>query len=118
MRPPLLWLLVHPYPTPRLFERRLIGRDYARIGEPVKPVRCKARAGIALEVSVPQQLIDQGSALAPARGQAYADCRWPHLHVWGTPPYDLLSHVHQHLQGIIAHVYPPIIYKSGPLTRR
>jgi hypothetical protein len=61
--------------TPRLFERRLLGRGNARVGESVQPVRGKAGTGIALEVSIPQQFIDQCTALAPSRVQAYADRR-------------------------------------------
>jgi hypothetical protein len=86
-RGPLLLLpLVQSPPTPRLFERRLIGRTYARIGESVQPVRGKTVAGIALKISGPQQFIDQGSTFAPTRVQAYADCRCPHLHVGGGFP--------------------------------
>src|SRR5215210_8759522 len=43
---PLLFPVQSPS-TPRLFERRLVGRGYARIGESVKPVRCKTGAGVA-----------------------------------------------------------------------
>src|SRR5215208_6628500 len=73
---PLLPLVQSP-PTPRLFEHRLVSRDYARIGESVKPVRGKAGAGIALEVSRPQQFLDQDTAFTPAGFHAYADRRCP-----------------------------------------
>ena len=43
------------------------GRGYARIGKSVQPVRGKAGAGIASDVSATQQLVDQGTTLAPAR---------------------------------------------------
>jgi hypothetical protein len=46
-----------------------------------------------LEVSAPQQLLDQAIAFAPARVDAYADCRFTHRHVSLGSPYDLLSHV-------------------------
>ena len=67
--------LVQSPPTPHLYERRLVGYRYTRIGKSVQPVRGKAGAGIALEVSGPQQFIDQGTTLTPARVYAYADCR-------------------------------------------
>src|SRR5215212_2424997 len=67
--------LVQSPPTPRLCERRVVGYLYTRIGKSVEPVRGKAGAGIALEVSGPQQFIDQGTTLTPARVYAYADCR-------------------------------------------
>ena len=81
-----------------------VGRGYARIGKSVQPMRSKARAGIALEVSVPQQFIDQAIAFAPAGVNAYADCRTTDPHVWGGLPKDLASHVLQHPQGLVAHL--------------
>ena len=42
----------------------LLGRGYAPIGEPVEPVRGKAWAGVGLDVSGPQQFIDQAIALS------------------------------------------------------
>ena len=63
----------------------LVSRGYTRISKSVQPVRGKAGAGVALEVSAPQQLLDQGMAFAPARVHAYADCRSTH-HVWGWVP--------------------------------
>src|SRR5215210_8016492 len=59
--------LVQSPPTPHLYERRLVGYRYTRIGKSVQPGRGKAGAGIALEVSGPQQFIDQGTTLTPAR---------------------------------------------------
>jgi hypothetical protein len=116
--PSPLLSLVLPHPAPRLFERRLIGRDYARIGESVKPVRCKTGAGIALKMSGLQQFIDQGTTFAPARVYAYADCCCPHLHVGGGFSQDLLSHVPQHPKGFVAYVYTPITQRYCPFTRR
>ena len=46
-----------------------------------------------MEVSGPQQFIDQGIALAPAGVYAYAEGRSAHLHASGALPYDLPSHV-------------------------
>src|SRR5215218_2872509 len=73
--PSTLLPLVQSPPTPHLYERRLVGRGYTRIGKSVEPVRGKAGAGIALELSGLPQFIDQGTAFAPARVQAYANCR-------------------------------------------
>src|SRR5215210_2558642 len=73
-----------------------VGRGYAPVGKSVQPVRGKAGAGIALEIISLQQFIYQDTAFNPAGIQAYADCRCPHLHVWGGLPQDLLSHVPQH----------------------
>src|SRR5215213_7397148 len=106
--PSTLLPLVQSPPTPHLHERRLVGRGYTRIGKSVQPVRGKGGAGITLKVSGLQQFIDQGTTLAPARVQAYADRRCPHLHVWGGVPKDLPSHVPQHPHGLFAHVYLPI----------
>src|SRR5215213_6237577 len=78
---PVLSLVQSP-PTPHLFERRLIGRAYAQGGKSVQPVRGKAGAGVASEVSVPQQFIDQAIAFAPARVHAYTYSRSTHHHVW------------------------------------
>jgi len=79
--------LVLPRPTSsRLYQRRLVGRGYARIGKSIEPVRGEAWAGVALDVSGPQQLIDQAIAFAPSWGYAYADCRSTHLHIWGGLP--------------------------------
>jgi hypothetical protein len=64
----------------------LVGRGYAQGGKSVQAVRGKAWAWVALEVSVPQQFIDQAIAFAPARVHAYADCRSTHGHVWGWLP--------------------------------
>jgi len=96
----------------------LVGHGYAQVSKSVQPVRGKTGAGIALKVSGPQKFIDQGTTLAPTGVQAYADRRSPHLHVGGGVSKDLLSHVPQHPQGFIDYVYPPIIQKYGPLTRR
>jgi hypothetical protein len=82
----------------------LVSRGYTRISKSVEAVRGKAGAGVALEVSAPQQLLDQGMAFAPARVHAYADCRSTHHHVWGWLPNDLPSHVLQHPQGLGAHL--------------
>src|SRR5215207_5623775 len=71
----------------------LVGCGYAPVGKSVQPVRGKAGAGVALEVSIPQQFIDQAIAFAPARVHAYADSRSSHHHVWGGLPKDLPSHV-------------------------
>ena len=84
--PSPLLSLVQPHPTPRLDQRRLVGCGHPRIGESVQPVGGKAGAGIALEVSRPQQFLDQDTAFTPAGFHAYADRRCPHLHVWGGRP--------------------------------
>jgi len=64
-------------------ELSFVGCGYAQGGKSVQPVRGKAGAGIALEVSVPQQFIDQAIAFAPARDDAHANSRSTHHHVWG-----------------------------------
>jgi hypothetical protein len=64
----------------------LVGCGYAQGGKSVQPVRGKAGTGIALDVSAPQQFIDQAIAFAPARVHAYADSRSTHHHVWGWVP--------------------------------
>src|ERR671911_722173 len=61
----------------------LVGCGYAQGGKSVQAVRGKAGAWVALEVSVPQQFIDQAIAFAPPRVHAYADSRTTHHHVWG-----------------------------------
>ena len=63
-----------------------VGCGYAQGGKSVEAVRGKAGAGIALDVSTPQQFIDQAIAFAPARDHAYADSRSTHHHVWGRLP--------------------------------
>src|SRR5215203_1692718 len=64
----------------------LVGCGYAQVGKSVQTVRGKAGAWVALEVSVPQQFLDQAIAFAPARVHAYADCRSTHHHVRGWLP--------------------------------
>src|SRR5215212_4175037 len=61
----------------------LVGCGYAQGGKSVQPVRGKAGAGVASDVSVPQQFIDQTIAFASARVHAYADSCSTHHHVWG-----------------------------------
>jgi hypothetical protein len=64
----------------------------------------KAWAGVVLDVSGPQQFIDQLFAFASDGVHAYAECRPTHLHVWGGLPEDLFSHVYQHREGLLAHL--------------
>jgi hypothetical protein len=64
----------------------LVGCGYAQGGKSVQAVLGKAGAGVALEVSVTQQFIDQAIAFAPSRVHAYADSRSTHHHVWGCAP--------------------------------
>src|ERR687894_1161187 len=70
------------HPTPPGPGLSLVGCGYTPVGKSVQAVRGKAGAGVALEVSTPQQLLDQAIAFAPARVHAYTDCRSTHHHVW------------------------------------
>src|SRR5215203_6255831 len=74
------------HPTPPGPGLSLVACGYTPVGESVQAVCGKAGAGVALEVSAPQQLLDQGMAFAPARVHAYADCRSTHGYEWGWLP--------------------------------
>src|SRR5215212_1690566 len=90
----------------------LLGGAYTPVGESIQPVRSKARAGVALDVSGLQQFIDQAIAFAPARIHAYAECRSSHHHVWGGVPKDLHSHVLQHPKGLLAHLPNTLLHQG------
>src|SRR5918994_653152 len=111
LTPPILSEHLTP-PEPGL---SLVGCGYTPVGESVHAVRGKAGAGVALEVSAPQQLLHQGMAFASARVHAYAECRSTHLHVWGWLPKDLPSHVLQHSKSLLAHL-PNTLLHHGRCT--
>src|SRR5215203_860300 len=64
----------------------LVGCGHAQGGKSVQAVCGKAGAGVALEVSVLQQFIDQAIAFASPRVHAYAYSRSTNHHVWGWVP--------------------------------
>src|ERR687890_329940 len=84
----------------------LLSCGYAPVGDAVQSVHGKARAWVGLNVSSPQQLLEQVIEFSLFGLHAYAEGRCVRRGVSGpsSVPPDLSAHVLQHQQGLLAHL--------------